>query len=138
MKNVTFQGLANGVARGGAPRARIAAYKVCWSPGCFDADILAAFDEAIKDGVDVLTLSLGPDTPQNDYFMDAISIGSFHAVRAGITVIGSVGNNGPSSSAATNVAPWLLTVGSTSIDRDFSSSIVLGNNVTLKVTMIPH
>lgn len=132
VRNMNLQGLGSGRARGGAPRARIAVYKVCWSPGCFDADILAAFDDAIRDGVHVLSLSLGPDAPQNDYFMDAISIGSFHAVRHGITVVGSVGNNGPSSSGATNVAPWILTVGSTSIDRDFTSSVILGNHLSVK------
>lgn len=132
VKNMSLRGLASGRARGGAPRARIAAYKVCWSPGCFDADILAAFDEAIKDGVDVISLSLGPDAPQNDYFMDAISIGSFHAFRRGITVVGSVGNNGPATADATNVAPWLLTVASTSIDREFSSSVILGNGIHLQ------
>lgn len=132
VKNMNLHGLASGRARGGAPRARIASYKVCWSPGCFDADILAAFDDAIKDGVDVLSLSLGPDSPQNEYFMDAISIGSFHAYRQGITVVGSVGNNGPSESSATNVAPWILTVGSTSIDRDFPSLVTLGNHVRVK------
>ncbi|MCO5577256.1 hypothetical protein L7F22_031083 [Adiantum nelumboides] len=132
VKNMNLRGLASGRARGGAPRARIAAYKVCWSPGCFDADLLAAFDDAIKDGVDVISLSLGPDAPQNDYFMDAISIGSFHAFRRGISVVGSVGNNGPSDSSATNVAPWLLTVASTSIDRDFSSSVILGNGIHLE------
>lgn len=132
VKNMNLHGLASGRARGGAPRARVAAYKVCWSPGCFDADILAAFDDAIKDGVDVLSLSLGPDSPQNDYFMDAISIGSFHAFRHGITVVGSVGNNGPSTSSATNVAPWILTVGSTSVDRDFPSYVILGNHVRIE------
>ncbi|KAH7405161.1 hypothetical protein KP509_15G059300 [Ceratopteris richardii] len=132
VKNMNLRGLASGRARGGAPRARIAAYKVCWSPGCFDADLLAAFDDAVKDGVDVISLSLGPDAPQNDYFMDAISIGSFHAYSKGITVVGSVGNNGPSASDATNVAPWILTVASTSLDRSFTSSILLGSNIRLE------
>ncbi|XP_028210609.1 subtilisin-like protease SBT5.4 [Glycine soja] len=54
-------GLGNGTAEGGSPRARVATYKVCWPPidgnECFDADIMAAFDMAIHDGVDVLSLS---------------------------------------------------------------------------------
>ena len=43
-------GSGNGTAKGGSPLARVASYKVCWE-GCFDADILAAFDAAIHDGV---------------------------------------------------------------------------------------
>lgn len=70
----------------GSPKARVAAYKVCWPPingsECFDADIMAAFDTAIHDGVDVLSVSLGGN-PSN-YFDDGLSIGAFHAVKHGI------------------------------------------------------
>ncbi|CAK9173093.1 unnamed protein product [Ilex paraguariensis] len=45
----SYLGLAQGVARGGVPNARIAVYKVCWSFGCALADILAGFDDAIAD-----------------------------------------------------------------------------------------
>jgi hypothetical protein len=41
----SLYGLAIGTARGGVPSARIAVYKECWSDGCWDADILAAFDD---------------------------------------------------------------------------------------------
>ena len=78
--------MGNGTAKGGSPKARVAAYKVCWPPindsECFDADIMAAFDTAIHDGVDVLSVSLGGD-PSN-YFDDGLSIGAFHAVKHGI------------------------------------------------------
>ncbi|KAF5181177.1 Subtilisin-like protease, partial [Thalictrum thalictroides] len=53
--NASFSGLAMGIARGGAPRSRLAVYKVCWSiqldGRCTEADILAAFDDALHDGV---------------------------------------------------------------------------------------
>ncbi|KAF9587240.1 hypothetical protein IFM89_039548 [Coptis chinensis] len=123
--DMNFKGLAAGGARGGAPMARIAVYKTCWDSGCYDVDLLSAFDDAIKDGVDVLSLSLGPEAPQGDYFTDAISIGSFHAASRGILVVSSVGNDGNQGSA-TNLAPWLITVAASSTDRDFTSSIDLG------------
>ncbi|XP_077210508.1 subtilisin-like serine-protease S [Tasmannia lanceolata] len=126
VNNMSFNGLAAGGGRGGAPMARIAVYKVCWDSGCYDVDILAAFDDAIKDGVDILSLSLGPDSPPGDYFDDAISVGSFHAASHGILVVSSVGNNANPGSA-TNLAPWMLTVAATSTDRDFTSDIILGN-----------
>ena len=47
----SVQGLGLGTARGGFPSARIAVYKICWLFGCNDADILAAFDDAIADGL---------------------------------------------------------------------------------------
>ncbi|KAI5571919.1 hypothetical protein BDE02_11G127600 [Populus trichocarpa] len=125
--NVNYKGLAAGGARGGAPMARIAVYKTCWDSGCYDVDLLAAFDDAIRDGVHLLSVSLGPDAPQGDYFKDAISIGSFHAASHGVLVVASVGNAGDRGSA-TNLAPWMITVGASSMDRDFASDIVLGND----------
>lgn len=128
-------GYANGTAKGGSPNARVAAYKVCWAPingsECFDADILAAFDMAIHDGVDVLSVSLGG--PPSDYLNDGIAIGSFHAVSNGITVICSAGNDGPYAGSVSNVAPWILTVGASTIDRNFESDALLGNKKLYKV-----
>ncbi|MCI72744.1 subtilisin-like protease-like, partial [Trifolium medium] len=79
---------------------------------------LAAFDDAIRDGVHIISLSLGPEAPQGDYFNDAISVGSFHAARHGVLVVASAGNEGTVGSA-TNLAPWIITVAASSTDRDF-------------------
>ncbi|CAA0829346.1 Subtilisin-like protease SBT5.4 [Striga hermonthica] len=80
-------GIGNGTSKGGSPRARAASYKVCWPPindsQCFDADIIKAFDVAIDDGVDVLSVSLGGSA--DDYFNDGIAVASFHAVRRGVS-----------------------------------------------------
>lgn len=135
--NINFEGLARGGARGGARMARIAVYKACWDSGCYDADILAAFDDAIKDGVDILSISLGPESPQGEYFNDAISVGSFHATSHGILVVSSVGNEG-SSGSATNLAPWMMTVSASSTDRDFTSDIVLGDGTFFKVIALSY
>lgn len=132
--NMNYQGLGAGGARGGAPMARIAVYKTCWSSGCYDVDLLAAFDDAIRDGVHIISVSLGPDSPQGDYFNDAISVGSYHAVSHGIVVVASVGNEG-SSGSATNLAPWLITVAASSTDREFTSDIVLGNGAHFAVML---
>ncbi|KAK9031964.1 hypothetical protein V6N11_056249 [Hibiscus sabdariffa] len=70
----SLYGLAKGTARGGVPSARIAVYKICCSDGCSDVDILAAFDDAIADGVDIITLSVG-SIFSYDYFDDPIAIG---------------------------------------------------------------
>ncbi|WCJ41803.1 Subtilisin-like serine-protease S [Euphorbia peplus] len=129
--DVSLLGLAKGTARGGAPNARLAIYKSCWFDLCSDADILAGMDDAINDGVDILSLSLGPVPPQPSYFSDAVSIGAFHAFRKGVVVSCSAGNSF-FSGTATNVAPWILTVAASSLDREFNTNVYLGNSKVLK------
>ncbi|XVE64915.1 hypothetical protein DITRI_Ditri07aG0140600 [Diplodiscus trichospermus] len=122
----SYYGLANGTARGGVPGARIAMYKVCWSFGCATADILAAFDDAIADGVDIISVSLGSDFPLF-YDEDPIAIGAFHAMEYGILTSNSAGNSGPWPYSVSNYAPWTLTVAASTIDRKFIAKAVLGN-----------
>ncbi|KAF3445816.1 hypothetical protein FNV43_RR10993 [Rhamnella rubrinervis] len=127
-------GFGNGAAKGGSPRARVAAYKVCWPPvgedECFDVDILAAFDVAIHDGVDLLSVSLEGNLIH--FFNDSVAIGSFHAVKHGIVVVCSAGNSGPADGTVSNIGPWQITVGASTIGREFPSYVVLANNVTFK------
>ncbi|KAG8374137.1 hypothetical protein BUALT_Bualt11G0099600 [Buddleja alternifolia] len=118
-------GIAEGTARGAVPSSRIASYKVCWDAGCQDIDVLAAFDAAIADGVDIISVSLG-GTPRS-FFEDSIAIGSFHALRKGIMTVCAAGNNGPYLSTVANVAPWVLTVAASTIDRKFETDVELGN-----------
>ncbi|XP_052144347.1 subtilisin-like protease SBT3.4 [Oryza glaberrima] len=117
-------GLGAGVARGGAPRARVAVYKVCWGVGgnFGDAAVLAAVDDAINDGVDVLSLSLGGPNEIH---------GTLHAVARGITVVFAGGNDGPTSQSVQNTVPWVITVAAATIDRTFPTTISLGNNEKL-------
>ncbi|XP_075668995.1 subtilisin-like protease SBT4.14 isoform X2 [Castanea sativa] len=129
--NASLYGLANGTARGAVPSARVAMYKVCWiSFGCSDMDILAAFDAAAYDGVDVISISIGGGNV--NYTADSISIGAFHAMKKGIITVASAGNDGPNLASVANSAPWILTVAASGIDRDFRSNVHLGNgrNIT--------
>ncbi|KAK6160022.1 hypothetical protein DH2020_003403 [Rehmannia glutinosa] len=125
VKDASFYGIAQGTARGGVPSARIAAYKVCHS-GCKEADILAAFDDAIADGVDIITISLGSFMAMEMRY-DSISIGSLHAMQKGILTVHSAGNNGFAPETVSSVAPWILTVGASSMDRGIITNIALGN-----------
>lgn len=108
-------------------------YKVCWSSGCGTADILKAFDDAIADGVDILSVSLGSDFP-DDYFDDPIAIGSFHAMRKGILTSNSAGNSGPFPVSVTNYSPWTLTVAASTIDRKFVARMQLGDGQIFTVS----
>ncbi|XP_062213602.1 subtilisin-like protease SBT1.2 [Phragmites australis] len=118
-------GAGAGEARGVAPGAHVAAYKVCWFNGCFSSDILAGMDDAVRDGVDVLSLSLGGFPIP--LFEDSIAIGSFRATARGVSVVCAAGNNGPAPSSVANEAPWVLTVGAATLDRRFPAYVRLGN-----------
>lgn len=114
-------------------------YKVCWSLNgsgvCAGADLLKAFDEAIHDGVDVISVSIAADMPSYSD-VDAengIAIGAFHAVAKGIVVVCSAANSGPSAQTVQNTAPWILTVAASTMDRSFPTLITLGNNWTTMV-----
>ncbi|XP_027345302.1 subtilisin-like protease SBT4.3 [Abrus precatorius] len=128
--NVSFYGIAQGIARGGVPLARVAAYKVCNENGCQVADILAAFDDAIADGVDIISISIGGFFARN-FDEDGIAIGSFHAMQKGVLTVNSAGNDGPDIGGIQSVAPWILSVGASTIDRQFISKVILGNGKTL-------
>ncbi|GJC92024.1 PA domain-containing protein [Colletotrichum higginsianum] len=126
---VSLFGLAAGTARGMAPGARIAAYKVCWARGCMDSDIIAAMDSAIEDGVDLMSLSLGPSEPSFNE-LEGIVVGSYAAARKDIFVSVSAGNQGPGLGTVTALAPWILSVGASTLDRDFPAYVTLGNGKT--------
>ncbi|CAL5362246.1 unnamed protein product [Camellia sinensis] len=51
-----------------------------------------------------------------------------------IVVACSAGNSGPTPSTVTNVAPWIITVAASSIDRVFPSPLVLGNQMKIQIT----
>jgi len=126
VEGASFHGLAAGAARGGAPRARVAVYKSLWQgSGGSSATILAAIDDAIHDGVDVLSLSLGG--------LEDDSFGTLHAVQKGITVVYAGGNSGPRPQTVENTAPWVITVAASKIDRSFPTVITLGNKKQIAV-----
>ncbi|URD78615.1 subtilisin-like protease [Musa troglodytarum] len=122
VKGANANGNAKGVASGMAPRAHIAAYKVCYGDECQGHDILAGMDAAVDDGVDVLSLSLGSNP---------VAQGGFKAINKGVFVSCSAGNTGPNRGTVTNDAPWLLTVGASTTDRSFLSTVKLGDGQEL-------
>ncbi|ONK72620.1 uncharacterized protein A4U43_C04F21300 [Asparagus officinalis] len=127
--DASYYDLAPGTAKGGSTSSRIAMYKVCGSSGCPGSALLSGFDDAVADGVDLLSISIGASAFfRPDFSSDPIAIGAFHAVAKGITVVCSAGNDGPEVGTVVNAAPWILTVAATTIDRHFESDIVLGGN----------
>ena len=122
----SYFGYAAGTARGMAPRARLAVYKVMWSGnGMFESDVLAAFDKAVEDGVDVLSVSLS--FSQVSLHEDPLAIAAFGAAERGVVVSLSAGNGDRDSRRLRNGAPWAVTVAAGSVDRSVGGTVRLGN-----------
>ncbi|KAL1534186.1 subtilisin-like protease SBT3 [Salvia divinorum] len=132
VNNVSFFGYAPGTARGVAPRARIAAYKT----GSYEADTLAAIDQAVADGVHIISISLRYESA--DLFTNTIAAATFGARAKGIIVCKSAGNSGPSIATMEAGIPWEIVVASGTIDRWFAGTITLGSGKTITGwTMFP-
>ncbi|CAI9097783.1 OLC1v1034274C3 [Oldenlandia corymbosa var. corymbosa] len=127
--NANLFSLANGVARGAVPSAQIASYKVCGNDGCGSADLLAAFDVAIADRVDIISVSVAGY--HTSFLDDPIDIGAFHAMKKGILIVCAGGNQGPGYSNIANTAPWIMTVVASSIDRKFHTMVRLGDGTVI-------
>lgn len=115
-----------GVISGVAPRAQIIAYKICGTvPGtasCFGSDSVAAVEQAIIDGVDVINFSIGGGSdPYNDIVEQAFSV----AYDNGVFVAASAGNSGPGADTVAHRGPWTMTSGASTHDRGFVADILL-------------
>jgi hypothetical protein len=120
---VPLTGTLHRVISGVAPHANLISYDIC-DYYCYTDYAIAAIDQAIADGVDVLTLAYS-----NDYYdgpwQDDVALAVLGAREAGVFVAMPAGNDGNwyNSMGSTASAPWLLTVGSSTHNRRFSSSL---------------
>lgn len=114
--SVDLAGRPAGVYSGVAPRARIAVYKACWSApdpvddGCSSADLVAAIDQAVADGVDVLNLSVAGSKGPNPAGTSTVERALLGAAESDIAVVAAAGNTGRHSFAG-HPSPWVTTVG---------------------------
>ncbi|KAF5197933.1 Subtilisin-like protease [Thalictrum thalictroides] len=126
---VVMNGFLYGHASGMAPRAGIAVYKAIYPSVATIADVVSAIDQATEDGVDILTLSIGPDEPPEDTitFLSVFDIFMLFAQRAGIFVVQAAGNHGPEPSSVVAYSPWAVAVAACNTDRSFPASLILGD-----------
>ncbi len=139
-EGVQATGVASNFGRisGIAPRARIAVYKVCWADqptggGCSGVDSIAAIDQAVADGVDVLNYSISGSSTN---FRDGVEIAFMRAAAAGVFVAASAGNSGPSTSTVAHPGPWLTTVAAGTHDRSTTTILNLGNGASYTGTSV--
>ena len=118
----TLLGIDRGKVSGIAPRAQVIAYKVCGEDGCLQSDSIAAVDQAILDGVDVINYSIGGGTAP---YADPVEMAFLDAYAGGIFVAASAGNSGPAAETVEHRGPWVTTVAASSQKRHFVSSLRL-------------
>ncbi|MQL83732.1 hypothetical protein Taro_016217 [Colocasia esculenta] len=122
----SIRDLAAGTAAGAAPGAYLAVYK-----GDSEWGVLWSIEQAIDDGAHIISMSLGwdalvgPDQPP--FYANAMAIGSLAAVRHGILVSCAACNEGPRPSSVCNDAPWIMTVGASTMDRALRLNLRLRN-----------
>lgn len=116
----TVDGRNFGQSSGVAPAAKLSIYKTCWADndpntgGCFSSASIAAINQAILDGVDVLNYSISGSATTTT---DPVSLAFLSAASAGIFVAVSAGNSGPAASTVNHGAPWLTTVGASTFSH---------------------
>jgi subtilisin family serine protease len=119
-----------GKGSGIAPHARLAIYKALWAVdetgggSGTDADIVAAIDAAVADGVDVINYSI---SGSGSTFVNSTGLAFLRAARAGVFVATSAGNTGPGVATVGKNYPWVTTVANGTHDRDVQTTVTLGN-----------
>lgn len=89
--------------------------------------------QATMDGVDILTLSIGPDEPPRDTItmLGIFDVLMLFARRAGVFVVQAAGNRGPAPSTVVSYSPWAVAAAACTTDRIYPGSLLLGNGLKL-------
>lgn len=120
--DASIEGVDFGTVSGVAPGSKIAAYKACYvGPDdavtdddiCALSDLVAAIDQAVADGVDVINYSIGGGAAKTVLAPEDIAF--FNAAAAGVFVATSAGNDGPDPVTADHASPWYTTVAASTI-----------------------
>ncbi|CAM6118928.1 unnamed protein product [Calypogeia fissa] len=127
---VTVKGYDYGTASGMAPRARLAIYKALYPFGGYISDVVAAVDQAVQDGVHIISLSLGPTSAPTGVstFLNVFDVELLFAIKAGVFVAQAAGNSGPAQTSILSFSPWITSVAASITDRTYSNYLRLGNN----------
>ncbi|WP_077033161.1 S8 family serine peptidase [Pelomonas sp. KK5] len=136
----TITGSTTAPASGVAPRARVAAYKVCWTfvdstatdgsgatNSCWQTDSVKAIDQAVADGVNAINFSISGSTSNVN---DIVEQAFYRASLAGIFVAASAGNAPTTQVGVNHISPWLTTVAASNHDRLMSATLTLGDGTS--------
>ncbi|WP_244250805.1 S8 family serine peptidase [Arthrobacter crystallopoietes] len=128
-----------GTGSGVAPAAKVSVYKICWQDnntatgGCYSSAAIAAIEQAIKDGVDVLNYSISGN---NNSVIDPVSMAFLSAAEVGIFVSAAAGNAGPADTTVNHSAPWLTTVAASTFSNELQGTVELSDGTKYRGTSI--
>lgn len=110
---------------GVAPHANIISYDACTNDGCDIDALLAAIDQAVADGVDVINYSIGSAATTSPWG-DEDALAFLDARTAGVFVAASAGNRGPGAGTTGSPAnaPWLTSVAAATQDRALVNALI--------------
>ncbi|MEL7636550.1 MAG: S8 family serine peptidase [Anaerolineaceae bacterium] len=135
---VEFQGVATTIS-GVAPHAQVIAFDVCVpvepNGACYGDATVAAVDDAIANGVDVINYSIsGGANP----YSDPVELAFLAATEAGIFVSTSAGNAGDTTGASSvaHRSPWVSTVAAASHGRIFANAVDITGPGAVPPTLI--
>lgn len=120
--HAVLNGTDYGHISGIAPGASVIMYRVCDADGCFSSDSMDAVEQAITDDVDVINFSISGGS---DAYSDGVELAFLDAYAAGILVNASAGNSGPGAATANHGGGWTNTVGASTLDREFATTLHL-------------
>jgi uncharacterized repeat protein (TIGR01451 family) len=113
---------------GMAPHAQIIAYDACYPTpeggSCAGEDLIAALQQAILDGVDIINYSIsGGENP----YGDAVELGFLEAFGTGVVVSTSAGNSGPDAGTVAHRSPWVITTAASTHNRRYTNDVDFSN-----------
>ncbi|MFZ3071611.1 MAG: S8 family serine peptidase, partial [Anaerolineaceae bacterium] len=122
---------------GMAPHAQIVSYDVCYPTpdggSCEGEDSIAAVQQSILDGVDVINYSIsGGEDPYND----GVELAFLEAFGDGVVVSTSAGNEGPGAATVAHRSPWLLSTAASTHNRKFTSEVDFSNPLYQNITTL--
>src|SRR5919198_2291195 len=131
-KSINFSSFT--VGPGVAPRATLYAYKVFGCDGSTDLTV-DAINRAVKDGVDVINMSLGSVLGRPD---DPSAVASNNAVAAGVVVVTSAGNSGaaPYLTGSPGVASKAISTAAEETTASFRVATISGGSISPDITAL--
>jgi Subtilase family/PA domain/Fibronectin type-III domain len=113
-------GISRGAISGMAPGAHLIGFRVCLDLGCFQSDSVAAVEQAILDGVDVINFSISGGS---NAYSDSVELAFLDFYASGGLANASAGNAGPGDGTANHAGGWTNTVAASTSPRHWLTTL---------------